>query len=148
MPADLTGIEFRSDPLGLNWVEMKADLAADDFDNGRSPEQLARSFEVSYSVSYALDGARCVGMARILADGVCNAYLLDVWTLSSHRNRGIASEMVRRLIRTVPGHHVALFTEHASEMYRRLGFDAERQVGMSVVVGEWLKNEADQAPDA
>jgi len=142
MPRDLSDIEFRDHPSGLDWAAMKADLTADDFDNGRTPEQLARSFEVSYAVVYALDGPRCVAMARILADGVCNAYLLDVWTLSSHRRRGIASEMVRRLLERVPGHHVALSTEHASKLYTSLGFEEERQLGMSTVVGKWLESEA------
>ena len=77
-------------------------------------------------------------MARLLADGVCNAYLIDVWTYTPSRNRGIASEMIRRLTLTVPGHHMLLITEQASELYRRLGFDEEKQTAMSKVVGEWL----------
>ena len=138
MPANLAGITFRSEATGLDWAQMKADLAADDFDNGRTVEQLRRSFEVSYAASYALDGDRCVGMARLLADGVCNAYLIDVWTLSSHRRRGIASEMIRGLIETVPGHHVLLVTERASDLYTSLGFAPEPQTAMSTVVGTWL----------
>jgi predicted GNAT family acetyltransferase len=143
MPTNLDGIKFRDSSAGLDWAAMKADLAADDFDNGRTPQQLSRSFENSYAVSYAMDGDHCVGMARLLADGVCNAYLVDVWTLTAYRRRGIASEMVRRLLATVPGHHVALFTEHAPQVYRALGFD-EEHIGMSMVVGEWLK--PDSAP--
>ena len=82
---------------GVDWAQAKADLAADDFDNGRSPEALYRSFESSQHVAVARDGDRVVGMARLLSDGVCNAYLLDVWTLASYRRRGIASSMVRLL---------------------------------------------------
>ncbi len=51
-----------------------------------------------------------VGTARVLSDGVCNAYLLDVWTQSTYRRRGIGSTMVEALSDTVPGQHVALFT--------------------------------------
>jgi ribosomal protein S18 acetylase RimI-like enzyme len=42
-------------------------------------------------------------MARLLSDGVCSAYLVDVWTSSRYRRRGIASEMIRFLLDEVPG---------------------------------------------
>jgi len=32
---------------GIDWEQAKADLAADQFDNGRTPEALRRSFEQS-----------------------------------------------------------------------------------------------------
>ena len=66
---------------GIDWARAKADLAADDFDNGRSSRALRVSFEQSQHVAIARDGDRVVGMARLLSDGVCNAYLLDVWTM-------------------------------------------------------------------
>lgn len=74
--------------------------------------------------------------ARLLADGVCNAYLIDVWTQSVWRWRGIG-EMVSRLMKKVPGHHVSLFTDSATGFCDAMGFRRE-EVGMSRVVGEWL----------
>jgi hypothetical protein len=68
---------------GIDWEQAKADLAPDDFDNGRSPQALWISFAHSQHVAIARDGDHVVGMARLLSDGVCNAYLLDVWTLSA-----------------------------------------------------------------
>ena len=59
---------------GIDWAPAQADLIADDFDNGRSPAALRRSFEQSQHVAIARDGDRVVGMARLLSDGVCNAY--------------------------------------------------------------------------
>jgi ribosomal protein S18 acetylase RimI-like enzyme len=120
----------------VDWARAKADLAADDFDNGRTPEALRRSFENSQHVTFAhLDG-RVVAMARVLSDGVCNAYLLDVWTHSAYRRRGIASAMVRALIAAVPGQ-----TDDAIEFYLSLG--ARRQPEfMSIVSGAWLDNAA------
>ena len=79
---------------GIDWVQAKADLAADDFDNGRTSDALHRSFQQSQHVAVARDGDRVVGMARLLSDGVCNAYLLDVWTASAYRRQGIASAAV------------------------------------------------------
>jgi predicted GNAT family acetyltransferase len=133
---------------GVDWTRAKADLAADDFDNGRSSEALHRSFAQSQHVVIARDGDRVVGMARLLSDGVCNAYLLDVWTASSRRRRGIASSMVRSLAERVPGQHIGLQTDDAEEFYGSLGFRPQPAF-MSVVIGEWLDNDANQsAPGA
>jgi ribosomal protein S18 acetylase RimI-like enzyme len=128
---------------GIDWTQAKADLAADDFDNGRTPEALRRSFEQSQHVAFARDGDRLVGMARLLSDGVCNAYLLDVWTDSRHRRQGIASAMIRRLLEQVPGQHVVLQTDHAQALYESLGFQPQPEF-WSIVVGRWLDNDANR----
>jgi ribosomal protein S18 acetylase RimI-like enzyme len=127
----------------VDWERAKADLAADDFDNGRSAEALRRSFEQSQHVTFARDGDRVVGMARLLSDGVCNAYLVDVWTASSYRRQGIASAMIRRLLDEVPGQHVGLQTNDAQELYRSVGFQPQPEF-WSVVVGSWLDNDANR----
>ena len=56
----------------------------------------------------AWDGDNAVGTARLLSDGVCNTYLVDVWTRSTHRRQGVATAMVRDLMDRVPGQHIAL----------------------------------------
>jgi ribosomal protein S18 acetylase RimI-like enzyme len=131
---------------GIDWEQAKADLAADDFDNGRSPEALRRSFARSQHVAFARDGDRLVGMARLLSDGVCNAYLVDVWTASSHRRRGIGSAMIRHLLEQVPGQHVGLQTDDAQAFYHSLGFDAQPEF-LSRVVGSWLDNDANRCAE-
>ena len=107
---------------GIDWAQAKADLAADDFDNGRSPHALRASFERSQHVAIARDGEHVVGMARLLSDGVCNAYLLDVWTMSAYRRRGIGTAMVRQLMSRVPGQHIGLQTDDAEAFYASLGY--------------------------
>jgi predicted N-acetyltransferase YhbS len=62
---------------------------------------------------------------------------VDIWTASSHRRRGIGSELVRRLIATVPGQHVGLFTDDMQAFYASLGFRL-RPDFMDLVVGRWL----------
>jgi GNAT superfamily N-acetyltransferase len=131
-------LRFESGLTGIDWHRLKDDLAADDFDNGRTPDELRRSFAESYATIVVWRGERVIATARLLADGICNAYLVDVWTASSERRKGIGSEMVRRLLARVPGHHVALFTEDHIDFYAGLGFEEER-TGMSLVVGTWLK---------
>jgi GNAT superfamily N-acetyltransferase len=129
----------------VDWAQAKADLAADDFDNGRTPAALRRSFENSQHVVLAWAGDRVVGMARLLSDGVCNALLVDVWTASSWRRQGIGSAMVRRLVDAVPGQHVGWQTNDAIDFYASLGARLQPQF-MSIVSGRWLDNEANRRP--
>ncbi len=128
---------------GIDWARAKADLAADDFDNGRSPDALRRSFEQSQHVAIARDGDRVVGMARVLSDGVCNAYVVDVWTASSHRRQGIATRMMRLLLDAVPGQHVGLQTGDAQALYQSLGFRVQPEF-WSRVSGVWLDNDGNR----
>jgi predicted GNAT family acetyltransferase len=128
---------------GIDWEQCKADLTADDFDNGRSAAALRRSFESSQHVAFARDGDRVVGMARLLSDGVCNAYLIDVWTLTSHRRRGFAGRMVELLCAQVPGQHVGLQTDDMQAAYASMGFRPQPEF-MSRVVGRWLDNDANR----
>jgi ribosomal protein S18 acetylase RimI-like enzyme len=128
---------------GIDWVQAKTDLAADDFDNGRSADALRRSFEQSQHVAIARDGERVVGMARLLSDGVCNSYAVDVWTASSHRRQGIASRMMSLLIDAVPGQHVGLQTDDGQEFYESLGFEPQPEF-WSIVSGTWLDNDANR----
>jgi predicted GNAT family acetyltransferase len=128
---------------GIDWAQAKADLAADDFDNGRSAEALRRSFHQSQHVAFARNGDRVVGMARLLSDGVCNAYLVDVWTASAYRRQGIASSLVHLLLESVPGLHVGLQTDDAERFYESLGFRAQPEF-WSYVAGRWLDNDANR----
>ena len=132
-------ITYKTDLDGVDWAAMRDILIADDFDNGRTVEQYRRSFENSYAVCIAYVGARIIGTARVLSDGVCNAYVVDVWTYSPYRRRGIARAMIQSLLDRLPGQHVYLFTDDAPDFYRRIGFQ-ERGLGMEIVSGEWLVN--------
>jgi GNAT superfamily N-acetyltransferase len=143
-------IRFAMASTGIDWVALKQVLVADDFDNGRTPEQYRISHENSAAVIFALvpDGAggdRIVGNGRLLSDGVCNAYLVDIWTARDYRRRGIGSELVRRLVTTVPGQHVGLFTDDMQPFYASLGFRI-RPDFMDLVVGRWLQNSTRDAP--
>ena len=127
---------------GVDWEACKRDLAADDFDNGRSATALRLAFEHSQHVALAWLGERVIGMARLLSDGVSNAYLVDVWTQSAHRRRGVGRAMVEQLCAAVPGQHVGLQTDQLA-FYRSMGF-VEQPYFMSRVVGQWLHNEANR----
>jgi predicted GNAT family acetyltransferase len=136
-------IELDASVESIDWEQAKADLAADRFDNGRSANGLRRSFEGSQHVAFARDGGRVVGMARLLSDGVCNAYLVDVWTHSAYRRQGIAKRLVEMLAAQVPGQHIGLQTDDAQAFYAALGFAPQPEF-WSRVVGRWLDNDANR----
>ena len=136
-------VTFDSSLDGIDWTQAKADLAADRFDNGRSADALRRSFENSAHVAFARDGERVVGMGRMLSDGVCNAYVVDLWTHSAFRRRGIASTLMRMLADAVPGQHIGLQTDDAQELYRSLGYEPQPEF-WSRVAGRWLDNDANR----
>lgn len=141
-----TDIRLDTDLARVDWARLKADLAADDFDNGRSPAALRRSFDQSQHSVLAWDDEQLVGTARLLSDGVCNAYLVDVWTHSAYRRRGIASAMIEWLAQQVPGQHIGLQADGGSiALYRATGFAPQPEF-WSRVVGEWLDNDACRLP--
>jgi ribosomal protein S18 acetylase RimI-like enzyme len=138
----MTTFTYRTDLSSVDWDEMKATLAADGFDNGRTPAELAESFGNSTLcvLAYAEEaaGRRLIGTVRCLSDGVCNAYIVDMWMLSAYRGQGVATTMMEMLLAQLDGQHVYLFTDTAEGFYEKLGFKAQ-PVGMGKVVGLWLK---------
>lgn len=130
---------YKRDLEGVSWSKMKAALLLDDFDNGRTRDQLRKSFENSDVTCLAYDGDRLIGTARGLSDGICNAYIVDVWTLTPYRSQRVASNMMEMLLDDLQGQHVYLFTDDAIDFYKKIGF-SERLVGLEKVVGNWLEN--------
>jgi GNAT superfamily N-acetyltransferase len=137
----LAGITLREQMNGVDWAALKAVLHADDFDNGRTPAQLAASFHNSLAVIAYVDD-QIIGTARALSDGVCNAYIVDVWTYTPYRRRGVARAMLERLLARLRGQHVFLWTDDAVAFYAQLGFERSPAVGMEMVSGTWLVNDA------
>ncbi len=132
-------VHYKRELDGVDWAEMKATLKEDKFDNGRTELQYKRSFENSFTTCIAYFDGKIIGTARALSDGVGNAYVADVWTLSEYRRKGIARKMMALLIEDLQGQHVYLQTDDDTlEFYVALGFK-ERPKGMEIVVGDYLK---------
>ena len=131
-------ITYKLDLIDVNWEQVKARVAEDDFDNCRTAEQLKTSFENSYATCFAYADDQVIGKVRTLSDGVCNAYIVDVWTYTPYRNQGIASQMMNFVMGKLEGQHVYLFTDkETTKFYDQLGFK-EWGIGLGRVVGEWL----------
>jgi predicted GNAT family acetyltransferase len=136
----LTDVTYQTTCDGIDWHALNQRLAADDFDNGRTDAQLRLSFENSARVVFACIGGEVIGKARAISDGVCNAYVVDVWTYSPHRKQGIARRMMDLLAEGLPGQHIYLFTDDAEDFYEKIGFQRQG-IGMYRMSGEWLQNE-------
>ncbi|NJN85208.1 MAG: GNAT family N-acetyltransferase [Leptolyngbyaceae cyanobacterium SL_7_1] len=136
-------VTYKTDLEQVDWQAMKSTLAGDEFDNGRSPSQLQASFQNSYATVIAYADAQIIGTARVLSDGVCNAYIVDVWTFTPYRRQGIASAMMQLLLSGLEGQHVYLFTDDSVEFYEKLGFEVQA-IGLGKVVGQWLQNKNSQ----
>jgi GNAT superfamily N-acetyltransferase len=132
-------IVFSASIDGIDWSALKATLGADRFDNGRTIEQMRLSFANSFSSVIARDKSVVVGTARALSDGVCNAYIVDMWTHSSYRRRGVGRRMLERLCAGLDGQHIYLFTDDQQPFYAACGF-TPRGAGMERIVGKWLRN--------
>lgn len=133
----MDGIRITTDPGEIDWAALRRALIEDGFDNGRTPEEYERSACGSFLNAYAIRGEEIVGNARVLSDGVCNAYVVDVWTRSDLRRQGIARRMMELLLEACAGQHVYLFTDDMEPFYASLGFRAQ-PTGMGRVVGSWL----------
>jgi GNAT superfamily N-acetyltransferase len=79
----------------------------------------------------------------MLSDGVCNAYVVDVWTQSAYRRQGIASPLMRMLADAVPGQHIGLQTDDQQAFYAVLGYEPQPEF-WSLVAGRWLDNDANR----
>jgi GNAT superfamily N-acetyltransferase len=71
------------------------------------------------------DGARQIGFARIVSDGVHMAYLADVYVLSEYRGNGLGVELVREAVENGPHRNLGwtLATADAHGLYERFGFE-------------------------
>jgi ribosomal protein S18 acetylase RimI-like enzyme len=136
-PSEIT---YSTDVTNIDWAALKTTLRADNFDNGRSVAQYEQSFRNSYAVCFAYAADQVVGTVRVLSDGVCNAYMVDVWTFTPYRRQGVARYMIEIVLEKLQGQHVYLWTDDMMAVYERLGFQRDESVGFSKVIGQWLVN--------
>jgi GNAT superfamily N-acetyltransferase len=92
----------------------------------RTREEVAAQVAGAWRVIGAYDdttGAQ-VGFCRALSDGICEAYLADVYVLAGHRGHGLGKALVATMIEDGPGAHLrwTLFTDDAHGLYEQFGF--------------------------
>jgi ribosomal protein S18 acetylase RimI-like enzyme len=86
---------------------------------------LAQQIEGARWVVHAYEGARLVGFARAISDGVSNAYVSSVMVDPGQRRRGVGRAMIERLVGAAGDRHIK-FVLHtrkdAAAFYAALGF--------------------------
>lgn len=138
----MANIHFKMACEDIDWQDMMDSLIEDDFHNGRSLEQYQQSFENTHTVIIAYDDDKIIGTVRALSDGVCNAYIVDVWTYTPYRKQGIARKMMALALENLPGQHVYLWTDDQQVFYETIGMDKDvENTGYFKVVGQWLDNQ-------
>lgn len=91
-----------------------------------SKQSLQQAMMNSWYVVSAYDEHRIIATGRIISDGVINAYLCGLVVHPDYRNRGVGTEIVRRLVEKGRSCHlhIELFTESENiPYYRKLGFE-------------------------
>ncbi len=87
------------------------------------PSRFSEMLRGSRWIVSAWDGTRAVGFGRAISDGVTNGYVTDVMVDPDHRRRGIASELVRRLLLGKDEIHFVLRAEpELHPLYLQRGF--------------------------
>jgi GNAT superfamily N-acetyltransferase len=96
---------------------------------GRSRENVEKTVLEAARVIGLYDGARQVGFARVISDGVHVSHLCDVYVLSEYRGRGLGVELVREAVDNGPHANLSwtLATKDAHGLYKRFGFTTPDQ---------------------
>lgn len=97
-----------------------------------TPEEHLELLSRATHVSLALLGQTVVGYATALSDGLLAAYIPLLEVLPEHRRRGVGTQLVKRLMRTIgPVYMIDVMCDaDVLPFYRRLGF---RPAGGAVV---------------
>ena len=120
-------IHYQRDCKNVDWLAVKQMYRMSNFDNGRPPGMLRRSFEGSFAVCFAVtETGRVVGTGRAISDGIVSATLFDVCVHPDFRRLGIGTGLVRGLMSSLNGQYV-LFVTDVPDFYDslKLGFRRE-----------------------
>lgn len=112
-------------PSDLELFQLYEDLGWNDFLK-LPKESLHQAILQSGFAMHAYDEDRLVGTGRVVTDGFINAYLCGVGVHPDYQQRGIGSEIIRRLgsICSEAGLHVQLFcSSEKTSYYERFGFE-------------------------
>lgn len=121
-------ITLKRDLEGVDW-EALASLYQQTLGPDQ-PDQLRRTWSVSYATVLAYEGDRLVGAARAISDGEREALIVGVAVLPEYQRRGIGTAMMRDLIDRLEGCAIILTSaeDENTPFYRRLGFRTHKRV--------------------
>ena len=106
-------ISYSSNLSDASFEEIN-DLLSDAFNEKRDIEKTKEDFLASQNFELAFHNDKLVGIARLVTDGVREALLLNVATLTSYQGHGIALEIINRLAKQVEGFDIFLHAHPGS----------------------------------
>ena len=118
-------LSFIFDLAQFDFAQVHQWLAATYWSPGISREKVEKGFRASTLCVAAFAEDHMAGVARCISDTTRFAYVADVYVAAEYRKRGIAREMVRRLMEHPKLKNVEswyLLTEDAQGVYTGLGF--------------------------
>lgn len=96
------------------------------WEEGTPPELVDRIIKGSFLFVVAEEGGRAIGMARVLSDGVSDAYIQDFVVHPSHRGKGVGREILRFIVDELKKRGITwigLIAQPGTvEFYRKEGF--------------------------
>ncbi|HUZ01853.1 MAG TPA: GNAT family N-acetyltransferase [Thermomicrobiaceae bacterium] len=123
-------IQYRESADGVRPEQLRGFFVDPPWPNPPSPETHLRLLRGSDHVVLAVDdaGDRVVGFVTAVSDGVLSAYVPLLEVLPDYRGRGIATELMRRLLARLEGlYMVDLVCDPELEpFYTRLGLRPAR----------------------
>ncbi|MFT3952208.1 MAG: GNAT family N-acetyltransferase [Oscillospiraceae bacterium] len=110
------------------------------------PEQAQAGLNGSVFMTVAKDGAKTVGMARLVTDGGYIAYIADVLVLPEYQRRYIGTELMNRVMANVrerrkDGYqiHLVLMSAKGKEsFYKQFGFVKRPDDHFGCRMSQWL----------
>lgn len=100
----------------------------------RTRAQVLQQIETAWRVVgvYNESTGAQVGFARAVSDGVCDAYLADVYVLEKDRGHGLGKALIDRMVEGSTGPHFrwTLFTADAHGLYEQYGFTVPNHTAM------------------
>ena len=116
--------EISTDPSRLDIEAIHAFLSQSYWSPGIPRAKVARAIENSLCFGAFCDGQQ-VGFARVVTDKTTFAYLCDVYVLEAHRGRGLAQQLMDRVVAhpDLQGlRRMMLATRDAHALYAKYGF--------------------------
>lgn len=95
-------------------------------------------FENSYSVAFAFDESKLIGVGRTLSDGICQAAIYNIVLDEGYHGFGIGRALIQSLINSVKHCNIILYTHPQTiKLYEKLGF-RRMKTGMAMYHDENL----------
>ena len=122
-------IFLTEDAKDIDWQSLRTAFTSSGIRDGRSAKQLSQVFKQSHGCCFARVNDQLIGTARSVSDHTHRTYIADVWTHPAFRRHGVATRMLRALLKRLHHHHVYVFTDYLwLDLYAKVGFEpADKQ---------------------